>query len=222
MARLSDVLEQVISGEGRMVMLVGEPGIGKTRTAIELAKMTEARDIEVIWGRCYEGEGAPLYWPWIQVIRSYLHNHESEEVRRQMEGGAATIAEMVPHVSEHIPDLAKVRQIADQVSARFRMFDATTTFFKKSTTDRPLVVVLDDLHWADGPSLLLLEFFAHQLVETRMLVVGTYRDTEVRRSHPLQQSLGDLHRERLFEKLLLRGLDSEAVREYAVKTTGSK
>lgn len=95
----------------------------------------------------------------MEVVRGYLHNHETEDVRRHMEEGAAAIAEMVPHLKEHLGDL-------------------------------PELTPLDDLHWADGPSLLMVEFLAHRLGETKVLVVGTYRDVEVRRTHPLQQTLG--------------------------------
>ncbi len=115
MDRLASILEEVIAGEGRMVMLVGEPGIGKTRTAVEFAKLAEDQDIEVLWGRCYEGEGAPLYWPWVQVIREYLDNHEPDEVREHMKSGAAAIAEMVPRVAEHLGELPELRPMEDPV-----------------------------------------------------------------------------------------------------------
>ena len=219
--RLMLVLEQVISNNGRMIMLVGEPGIGKTRTAVEFTKLAEGQDVEVLWGRCYEGEGAPLYWPWIEVIRAYLHNHDAEEVREQMESGVTAIAEMVPHVADHLGELPEMRSLDDPISARFRMFDSATTFLKNATASRPIIIILDDLHWADGPSLLLVEFLAHRLADTKLLVVGTYRDVEVRRTHPLQQTLGDLTREQLFEKLLLRGLEPEAVHRYVQEASGA-
>ena len=221
MSRLTSILEDVISGEGRMVMLVGEPGIGKTRTTEEFTKIAEAKDVEVLWGRCYEGEGAPLYWPWVQVIREYLDNHDADEVWAFMKSGAAAIAEMVPRVAEHLGELPELRPLEDPVSARFRMFDSTTSFLKNATITHPLVIVLDDLHWADGPTLLLVEFLAHQLSKMKLLIVGTYRDSEVRRTHPLQQTLGDLTRERLFEKVLLRGLESDAVRDYVLESSGA-
>ena len=221
MNRLSAILEQVVAGEGRMVMLVGEPGIGKTRTTEEFSNLAKQEDIEVLWGRCYEGEGAPLYWPWVQIVRAYLDNHEPDEVKMHMKSCASAIAEVVPRVAEHLGELPELGPMDDPVSARFRLFDSTASFFKNATAERPLVVVLDDLHWSDGPSLLLLEFIAHQLAETKLLIVGTYRDVEIRRTHPLQQTLGDLTRERLFEKLLLRGLESEAVNQYVLVSSGA-
>ena len=95
------------------------------------------------------------------------------EIRAQMGTGAAAIAEMVPHVREHLSDIAPLKPIEDPVSARFRLFDSVNSFFKAASAVQPLMIVLDDLHWSDGPSLLLLEFLAHELRESRLLILGT-------------------------------------------------
>ena len=173
MLRLQSALEDSISGAGRLVMLAGEPGIGKSRTAEEFAELGKAQNAAVLWGRCYEGDGAPLYWPWIQVVRAYLGLFAAAEIRAQMGTGAAAIAEMVPHVREHLSDIAPLKPIEDPVSARFRLFDSVNSFFKAASAVQPLMIVLDDLHWSDGPSLLLLEFLAHELRESRLLILGT-------------------------------------------------
>ena len=91
-------LEDALSGRGRLVMLVGEPGIGKTRTSEEFATYARLRDVQVLWGRCYEGEGAPAYWPWVQIIRAYVHDHEPKELMSEMGPGAADIAQVVSEV----------------------------------------------------------------------------------------------------------------------------
>ena len=106
MGELKAALEDALSGRGRLLTLVGEPGIGKTRTAQELATYAGMRSAQVLWGRCYEGEGAPSYWPWVQAIRSYARDVDPEQLRSEMGAGAADIGEIVSDVQGRLPDLA--------------------------------------------------------------------------------------------------------------------
>ena len=189
MGDLKAALEDALSGRGRLVTLAGEPGIGKTRTAQELATYAVLRQAQVLWGRCYEGQGVPPYWPWVQTIRSYVRKHDPEQLRSEMGAGAADIAEIVPDVKEQLPDLEPAPAL-DPEAARFRLFDSITSFLKGASTSKPLVLVLDDLHWADESSLLLLQFLARELTGSRLLVIGTYRDVELSRRHPLAEAPG--------------------------------
>ncbi len=213
LAALVAALEDAISGKGRLVMLVGEPGIGKTRTAQELASVARQRGAQVLWGRCYEGEGAPPYWPWAQAIRSYAQDRDAETLRADMGAAAADIAEIVPQLKERFPDLEPPPTLGAE-EARFRLFDSVTIFLKNISRAAPVMLVLDDLHWADRSSLLLLEFLAREISDSRILVVGTYRDIEVTRGHPLSQTLGSLVRERRFERVQLRGLSEQEVERF--------
>jgi class 3 adenylate cyclase len=213
-------LEDALSGRGRLLMLVGEPGIGKTRTSEEMATYARLRNTQVLWGRCYEGEGAPAYWPWVQVIRSYVHDREPKELMSQMGPGAADIAQVVSEVKERLPGLPAPPTLEPE-QARFRLFDSITTFLKNASGVQPLVLVLDDLHWADKSSLLLLQFLARELRGSRLLVLGTYRDVELRRQHPLAQTLGELNRESLSQRILLRGLSEHDVARFIEMTSGS-
>jgi predicted ATPase len=199
-------------------MLVGEPGIGKTRTARELVAYATLQGAGVLWGRCYAEPGAPPYWPWVQVIRSYVRGHSADELRSQMGAGAADIAEVVSEVKEHLPDLQPPPALEPQ-RARFRLFGSITTFLKRASQFQPLMLVLDNLHWADRPSLLLLEFLAQELAETHLLLVGTYRDTELTQRHPLAQTIGELVREPLFHRVFLRGLTEADVTQFIEATT---
>jgi predicted ATPase len=124
--------------------------------------------------------------------------------------GAADIAEIVPEIHRKLTDLATPQSLEPE-QARFRLFDSITTFLKSASQGQPLILVLDDLQWADKPSLLLLEFLARELAETHLLVIGTYRDIELPRRHPLADTLGELNRERLFQRILLRGLNQQDV-----------
>jgi class 3 adenylate cyclase len=213
--------EGALSGRGRVLMLVGEPGIGKTRTAEELVTYARLRKAQVLWGRCYEGEGAPAYWPWVQAIRSYVHERDAKTLLSEMGSGAADIAQIVSEVRDRLPGLPAPPSLEPE-QARFRLFDGVTTFLKNATRGEPLVLVLDDLHWADKPSLLLLQFLAHELHRARLLVIGTYRDIELGRQHPLAQALGELAREQLAQRIVLRGLSERDVSRFIEITAGLK
>ena len=105
MAELRTALDDAVSGRGRLIILAGEPGIGKTRMAQELAANAEEFGGQVLWGRCHEGPGRPPYWPWVQLIRSYVRNCDAERLGAEMGPGAAIIAEFVPEVGEKLPGL---------------------------------------------------------------------------------------------------------------------
>jgi len=212
-------LEDTLSGHGRLVMLVGEPGIGKTRTAQELVTYAHLRKAQVLWGRCYEGEGAPAYWPWVQAIRSYVHERDHKALLSEMGSGASAIAQLVSEVRERIPGLPEPPKL-DPEEARFRLFDSIATFLRNAAAGQPLVLVLDDLHCADKSSLLLLHFLAREIERARLLVVGTYRDVGLRRQHPLTQTLGELTREQLTHRILLRGLAERDVKRFIEITAG--
>ncbi len=220
MDQLKATFEDTLGGHGKVVALVGEPGIGKTRTAQELATYASMRGGQVLWGRCYEGGGAPPHWPWVQAIRSYVMDRDAETVRREMGSTASVISEIVPDVKERLPDLQPPPRIEDPESARFRLFDSITTFLKTASSTQPIVLMLEDLHWADKPSLMLLEFVARELSNSRLMIVGNYRDVELNRRHPLSVTLGELTRERLFDRVLLRGLQKHDVRRFIEVAAG--
>jgi len=219
MGDLKGCLEDALSGRGRLVMLVGEPGIGKSRTAQELTTYAGLRGAQVLWGRSYEEQGVPPYWPWVQAIRSYVRERDPEQLSSEMGSGAAAIAEVVSDVRERLPGLPSPPQLEPD-QARFRLFDSISAFLKTASQRQPLVLVLDDLHWADPPSLALLQFVARELGGARLLIIGTYRDMELSRQHPLAEALGELTRERLFQRVLLRGLTQEDVGRFIEMTSG--
>jgi hypothetical protein len=217
--KLRDAFDQVLSGDGRVVMVVGEPGIGKTRTAEELTTYARLRGAQVLWGRCYEGEGAPPYWPWVQIVRAYVHERDPKELLSDLGAGAADIAEVVSEVRERLPGLPPVAKLEPE-QARFQLFDSITAFLKNASKRQALVLVLDDLHWSDTPSLLLLQFLASELAGSRLFVLGTYRDVELRRQHPLSETLAALAREHHGERILLRGLGESDVARFIEMSAG--
>ena len=171
-------------------------------------------------GQVLRGARVPPYWPWVQAIRSYVRERDSKQLSSDMGSGAADIAEIVSDVREKLPGLPSPPQLDDPESARFRLFDSVTAFLRTASQSRPLVVVLDDLHWSDEPSLMLMQFLVRELSGSRLLLIGTYRDMELNRRHPLAKALGDLTRERLFERVLLRGLDHNDVGRFIEVAAG--
>jgi hypothetical protein len=139
LAQLRAAFDEAFSGHGRILMLVGEPGIGKTRTSEELATYAQLRGAQVLWGRCYEGEGAPAYWPWVQIIRTYVHDREPKTLLSEMGPGAADIAEVVSEVRERLPGLPSPSRLEPE-EARFRLFDSITTFIKNASNSQPLAL----------------------------------------------------------------------------------
>ena len=219
MAQLKAALDDALAGHGRLVMLVGEPGIGKTRTAQELAALAETLGAQVFWGRCYEEQGAPPYWPWVQPIRAYVQQASTEQLAAELGPGAAHISEIIPELRGKLPDLETPRAL-EPGPARFRLFDSITTFLKNAAQSQPLMLVLDDLHWADRSSLLLLEFLGQEIGNSPLLLVGAHRDVEVSRDHPLSHTLGALVREQLFHRVQLDGLTQQEVGELVEGNAG--
>lgn len=212
-------LEHTLMGQGHLTLLAGEPGIGKTRIVQELAAYAHKRDVTMLSGHCYGGAGAPFFWPWVQIIRGYTRDRDPAEIMSVMAGRAADIAAVVPEVRQILPGLPTPEQVnSDQV--RFRFFDGITTLLKNITRDQPLVLCLDDLHWADKPSLLLLQFLAREISGIRLLVIGTYSDVALGRHHPLAQTLAELAREDLGQRIHIRGLSQRDVSRFIEGTTG--
>lgn len=208
LAELTNALDSAAAGRGRLLLVVGEAGIGKTRLADELGDRARARGILVLSGRCWEGGGAPVYWPWQQVMRAYAAARDANAVAHGLGRAAPRLAQIAPDVFdgavEAVPDSR------DAEPARFALFDATVMFLRAAARAEPVVLVLDDLHAADAPSLLLLQFLARDLRDVPLLVIGTYRDVEALRQPEVAAVLGALSREGYHVRLGGLGRDDVA------------
>ncbi|MEO6397265.1 MAG: protein kinase [Tepidiformaceae bacterium] len=213
--RLRKAFDNAFAGHGNLVMLVGEPGIGKTRTSKEIETYARMRGAQVLVGKTHESAGMPPYWPWVEVGRSW-----SEQNNRDFTLLQPTLGTAAPELSRIFPELrvqpnfVAPEPITDPESAQFRLFDAYTTFVRAMAEHTLLLIVLDDLHWADRPTLMLLQHMARTLARMRVLVIGTYRDTDVVRASALSETLANLNREPGFERVVLRGLDRQEVEAY--------
>jgi DNA-binding SARP family transcriptional activator len=194
LAEFKTALDGALAGRMSLLLIAGEPGIGKSRLADELTSLARTRGSRVLWGRCWEAGGAPAYWPWVQALRAYIRDTDQEQLRSELEAGAADIVQILPELDELFPDLPDAPSL-DPEGARFRLFDSTTVFLRAASKARPIVLVIDDLHAADTPSLLLLRFLARELRGARVVVVAAYRDTEAGPDDPLSETVAELRRE---------------------------
>ena len=208
--------DRMLEGRRQIVLISGEPGIGKTRCAQALADVAEDQGALVLRGHCREDAGAPPYWPWVQILRAYVDASSLDEVRLNMGAAAKDIAALVPELLElSQPTQPAPGASADSSPARFRTFDAIRQFFHQATQQVPITLILDDLHWADTPSLSLLEFLVQELQNSRLLIVAAYRDTGASTKTPLQNTLGGVIREAGVERVHLGGLSQSAIGQVA-------
>jgi DNA-binding SARP family transcriptional activator len=206
-------LEAAVAGRGRLVLVSGEPGAGKSRLAEQLTREASARGARVLTGRCWEGGGAPAYWPWVQSLRAYVRESAPELLHAELGSGAVELAQILPELREMLPGLPEPASL-DSDEARFRLLCATVEFLRNACADRVTVLVLDDLHAADPPSLVLLRFLARELRSIHLLVLGAYRDVDPVPGEPLSEMLVEVAREPGTRRLSLRGLSAREVTQY--------
>jgi DNA-binding SARP family transcriptional activator/tetratricopeptide (TPR) repeat protein len=218
LATLEAGLADAEAGRGRLFLLVGEAGIGKSRLADEFAAQAKDRGALILWGRCWEAGGAPAYWPWVQSLRTYVRGRAPDALRAELGSRAPELAQLLPELEELDADPTPTPAL-DPDSARFRLFDSVAAFLRSAARDRTLVLVLDDLHVADEPSLLLLRFLAGELAEIPIVLIGTYREEDAVEDEPVSASLSELRRLPC-RHIQLGGLAAEHVATYIRLATG--
>ena len=210
MEQLTSALENALSGQGSLVMLVGEPGIGKTRLAEEFGVYASLRGAQVLTGRCYEGEVSLPYRPFIEAFRQYARSRPDAELRSELSDGAPEVAKLVSEVRQRFPDIPEAPPL-EADAERLRLFESVSGFICNAAQGKPIVLFLDDIHWADKPSLLMLRYLARATTGERVLILGVYRDVELDRTHPLSDVIATLRREQPYQRVLLRGLPEDDV-----------
>ena len=210
MEQLTGALENALSGQGSLVMLVGEPGIGKTRLAQEFAVYASLRGAQVLTGHCYEGEVSLPYRPFIEAFRQYARSRPDAELRGELSDGAPEVAKLVSEIRQRFPDIPEAPPL-EADAERLRLFESVSAFVCSAAQSTPIVLFLDDIHWADKPSLLMLRYLARATTGERVLILGAYRDVELDRTHPLSDVIATLRREQPYQRVLLRGLPEDDV-----------
>ncbi|MFN2608522.1 MAG: BTAD domain-containing putative transcriptional regulator [Acidimicrobiales bacterium] len=215
--RLRAAWRDAAGGRGRATLLGGEPGIGKTTVAAELATWVAAAGGTVLYGRNDEDLGVP-YQPFAEAARFYLAGRPPGDVLARARPLVAGLHRLLPELAGEVavPDAAA----GDPELDRWRLFDAVAALLATATAEAPTLLVLDDLHWATTPTLLLLRHLVRTAVDSRLLVVGTYRDTELGRDHPLAGALAELNRVPGVERMALPGLTEEEAVELVARRAG--
>jgi tetratricopeptide (TPR) repeat protein len=197
LAELEAHLAAASAGHGGLVLLGGEPGVGKTRLLDELAARARDRGMVPLWGRCWEEGGAPPYWPWVQVLRAHLRRSDAARVVAELGPQAAVLATLLPELAS--PSSSPIGGVSsasrNPEHKRFLLFDAVAACLRAASTRDALLVLLDDVHAADRQSLRLLGFLGRELRGTPVLVACAHREAEVRASPPVADALAQAARE---------------------------
>jgi tetratricopeptide (TPR) repeat protein len=215
---LDAALEQAADGRGALFMVGGDPGVGKTTLLEAACDRARGGGATVTWGRCWEAGGAPAYWPWVQAIRSLTRGCSADVLAARLGAGAPHVVKLVPGLADQLPAVGDPPDL-DPDRARFALFDAVAGFLQATSDERPLVVALDDMHAADRPSLLLLQFVAHELRDSRMLVLAAYREVEARLAPPRAKLISHLSKDA--RRVSLSGLDAESLERLIAQTAGT-
>jgi DNA-binding SARP family transcriptional activator len=210
-AELSRWFDQASQGKGSLVLIGGEPGVGKSRLTEEAGADFAGRGARVRVGRCYEIEGAPPYVPFVEILEQALAAAPSPAAFRASLGDdAPEVAKLLPVLRRLFPDIPQPLELPQEQERHF-LFNSLRDALSRAAAEQPLFLVFDDLHWADEGTLLLLEHLAEHIPHLAVLAVATYRDTEVTPDHRLARTLEDLRRRRLAHQLSLKRLPEEGV-----------
>ncbi len=219
LARLNGAFTAATAGRGRVLVITGEAGIGKTRLLDELAQQAHGWGARVLAARCYEGEASPPYWPWVQVLREAILAGEPADVLIDMGAGASDLAVLVPALHELRPDLPEPPRLQSG-PARFRLFESIAAFPSKLSKRAPIVILIDDVQSADHASQRLLGFLARSVRYASVLIVVAVRDREGAVDPMTEETLAELAHHSPGERMRLQGLSESETGELIESLSG--
>ena len=219
LAALDDAVKGVETGMGRAAVLIsGEPGQGKTTLVAETARRAHAQGATVLFGRCDEELGI-AYRPFRELLGHYVAHTSEGTLRRHVESYGGELVRLVPALHQRLPDLPEPIS-TDPDTERYLLFGAAVGLLDEASKEVPVVVILDDLHWVDKPTVQLLRHLVSHTASRRLLLLGTFRDSELSSTHPMSEALGEFRREPAVTRLQLSGFDDLGVLAYFERAAG--
>ena len=202
---INRLIDHLAGGQGGIVLISGDPGVGKTRLAEEMAAQAREKGCNTFTGHCYETEGTLPYIPFVEIVEAISRALPLDALRSLLGDAAPEVAKLAPDIRRLLPDVPSPVQVAP-AQERHLLFNRISEFIDRLSKERPLLLVFEDLHWADSATLFLLQHLAPRIQPLPLLVLGTYREVELDSSRPFAKTLEDLTRRRLAGRLALKPL----------------
>lgn len=202
MSQLRELWRHSREGHGHLVLLSGEPGIGKTRLANEMMVYAQLNGAIVLRGGCYEYEASTPYLPFVEALREWVHHQPADVLRTQLESLASELARLAPEIETKIGPLPPSPALP-AAEGRLRLFDCIARYLQRLAATHGMLLFIDDLHWADRDTLALMHYLLRNLRSEPLMILAAYRDVELGRAHPLAETLVQWHRERLAHRVSL-------------------
>jgi predicted ATPase len=174
---LRGLLKSAKAGRGNLVVITGEPGIGKTRLANRFAVELRSPSVAALWARCHSDPDTPAFWPWKQIIARHAERRDDATLLQELGAGARDVVPLIPQLASRFPELARPPS-HEPPEARQRVFEGMVGFVRAAARDQALLIVMDDLHWIDDSSLSLLELAASESHQSRVLIVAACRPSD--------------------------------------------
>jgi predicted ATPase/class 3 adenylate cyclase len=203
---LKTALEEVMAGSGQFTLLVGEPGIGKTRLAEELAQQARSRGFRVFRGHCYETEGTPPYAPFVEILRDYVQGRPEDVLMDDLGDDAPEMAKLMPELARSIPIIGDSAPLPPE-QERYRLLEAVRRWLERIAGRRPTFLLIEDLHWAGPASGALLQHLAPSLNTTPVFILGTSREENLEASPRVAAAVAEFGRLQMYRRVSLTGLN---------------
>src|SRR5262249_31973510 len=210
--QLTRQLDEALAGRGSLIMIGGEPGIGKTHLTAALLDAARLQGAFAITGHCYEMEGSPPYVPFIEMLEHSARSLPLDTFRYALGDNAPEVAKLMPELRRMFSDIPRALELPPEQQRRF-LFNSYREFAERSARLTPIVALFEDLQWADEPTLLLLQHLAQAVAGMPMLIIGTYRDVDLEVGRPCARMLETLLRQKLGTRILLRRLPVAGVEQ---------